>query len=84
MEHKVDERLVAKITKEGEKTFPLVFASGVDIEAFVRLTLRKSNHLALLEGCKRVRSWLNEENRENLSRAKCEQILFDVIQEIGK
>ena len=37
----------------------------------------------LLEACKRVRSWLNQEHKEVLTKAKCEQILYEAIDKAG-
>ena len=33
----------------------------------------------LLMACRRVRQWLNEEHKEYLTKADCEQILFTVL-----
>ncbi len=38
-----------------------------------------NSHEDLLTACGRVRSWLNEEHKEELSKAECEQILFTAI-----
>lgn len=32
------------------------------------------------DACKRVRAWLNEEHKEKLTKTKCEQILFNIIE----
>ena len=40
-----------------------------------------NNHEALLEACTRVRSWLNEEHKEVLTKRECEEILFKAIQQ---
>lgn len=37
------------------------------------------NYKKLIKACQRVRSWLNEEHKEKLTKAQCEQILFEAL-----
>ena len=41
--------------------------------------LKKADDSLLLDACKRVRCWLNDEHKEKLNKVSCEQILHDAI-----
>jgi len=67
--------------------FELVLMDGVGLkqkEANARRICQCVNNFDdLLEACKRVRSWLNQEHKEVLTKAKCEQILYEAIDKAG-
>ena len=50
------------------------------LESIVRACNRDNAFENLLTACDRVRSWLNEEHKEELAKTECEQILFSAIE----
>lgn len=62
---------------DGQRIARLCNNNNANAEYIVRAC---NSHKKFLTACKRVRSWLNEERKEELTKAECEQILFTVIQ----